>query len=54
MKNIYLDKEGNQIKTATVYYQNGADDQDAEEVLLSDSEKFENIFDDEPLDSPIY
>lgn len=50
MKNIYLDEEGNQIKTAVIAVPNGPDDNDYEEVLLSDSEKFGG----EPIDSPIY
>lgn len=41
MKNIYLDENGNQIKTKVIYTPSGEDDQDYEEVLLSDSEKFE-------------
>lgn len=40
--NIYLDQEGNQIKTKIIATQNGPDDMDYEEVLLSDSEKFES------------
>ncbi len=50
---IYLDKEGNQVaKGKLIPVQNGPDDQEYEEVLLSDSERAEPT--GEILSGPIF